>query len=243
MVKLMKALLFVGLVGLFANSSFAAGKKNMKETQWFDKIGCEKMRIIQYKSVSEKEIEKQFLINDPAYIQSFQTQINQLPPVGDMMIKMGPQASYLTLEFSCGGKTETIEFYNSKIKTPATSFYSQKESPEKNIWEEIQLHFAKPAFGKALLKIKNVPHKWDEFSVEYLGSEDRTPKGTTATLNVESFKVSDEKGAEQIIEVRSGQLPPRPEKFKVGSKQYVLSTFSMKDGSRIYPRFFVIDKE
>src|SRR6185312_10536447 len=197
--------------------SLGVEKKDMNERKWFDKLGCEKMRITQYKSASQKETEK-VTISDMEYIKSFQTEINQLPTEGDIMISMGPAAHYLTLEFSCAGKNEVIEFYNSKIKTPATSFYSKTNASEQNIWQEIQQHFAPASLGKAVPKLKNVMQKFDTFSIEYLGSEDRTPKGTTASLYVESFQViSNKDNTKQTIEVKSGQLPPRPEKFKVGN--------------------------
>lgn len=224
-------------------SSHATEKKNMTDRKWFDQLGCEKMQITQHKTAAQKEIEK-VTINDIEYIKSFQTEINQLPTEGDIMISMGPAAHYLTLEFSCAGKNEVIEFYNSRIKTPATSFYSKTNTSEQNIWQEIQQHFKPASLGQAVPKLKNVIRKFDTFSIEYLGSEDRTPKGTTASLHVEFFQViNNTDNTKQTIEVRSGQLPPRPEKFKVGSDHFVLNTRTLKNATRIDPRMFVIDKD
>lgn len=213
----------------------------MKEQQWFKKFDCEKMQIIKYQSASSNKIEKQVTITDADYIKSFQYEINRLPTSGDMMIEMGPDVNYLTLEFSCHNEKETLQFYNSQIKTPATSFYIKNESPDRNIWKEIQLHFEKPEINKAIPKVKNMTYTFDDFSIEFLGNEDRTPKGTTASLFVESFKVVTTKDKhEQTVEVSSGQLPPRPEKFKVNNKNLVINTFVGKDGKRLDSRMFIV---
>lgn len=214
----------------------------MQKPQWFHHIGCEKMRIIKYRSLSEKEVEKEIIINDQNYIRSLQVAINQLPVEGSgLMAKMAPTASYLTLEFACGDKLETIEFYNTHIKTPSTSFYSEKDSPDKEIWAEVQTHFEKPTFNKAVPKIKNKVQNFGDFSAEYLGVEDRTPKNTTATLQIESYSIIDNSThTKQVVEIRSGQLPPKPQEFKVKNSSFILNTRALKDGSSIPDRMFVI---
>jgi hypothetical protein len=153
---------------------------------------------------------------------------------------MGPDAPYLNLEFTCGQKTETIQFYSGKIKTPATSFYDQPKKIEEEIWMEIQAQFAQPEFAKPVPKVKNAILDFGKFSIQYLGSEDRTPKGTSASLNVESFRVTANDKSVQTVEVRSGQLSPRPMDFIVGKDTFTLMTFQSEAGQDLYPRQIMI---
>ena len=88
--------------------------KKMKK--WFNNPTCEKMHVVQYKSAADHSAVREIKVADSDFIQSFQTQIRQLPVEGDMMIKMGPEAQHLVIEFECAGKSEVIEFYNGKIK-------------------------------------------------------------------------------------------------------------------------------
>jgi hypothetical protein len=90
-------------------------------------------------------------------------------------------------------------------------------------------------------KIKNKVQTSEFFSIEYLGSEDRTPKHVTATLFVESYAVIDNAThTKQVIEVRSGQLPPKPQQFQVAGKHFTLGTFKTPDGARLSPDQFII---
>jgi hypothetical protein len=239
----MKTIAIIFIFGLFTKYSFGA-EKMMKDLQWFKRFDCEKLQIVKYHSASSKIIEKQITITDADYIKSFQSQINRLPTKGDEMIKMGPNACYLTLEFSCNGDKEIVKFYNSKINTPDTSFYSTTDGPDRIIWEEIQMHLGNPELDSLMPKVKNVTYFYDDFTIEFLGSEDRTSKEKTASLYTDSFKVISKKDkSEQTVEVPSGQLPPRPQKFKVGDDSLVISTYVGKDGTRLNPRVFVIFRD
>ncbi len=92
--------------------------------------------------------------------------------------------------------------------------------------------------------MKSLVYSYDDFTIEYLGSVDRTPEGTTASSYVTSFKVVRQNDkSEEMIEVSSGQLPPSPRKFKVGSDNLVLSIFKGKDGSRLKSRMFIIYRD
>lgn len=48
---------------------------------------------------------------------------------------------------------------------------------------------------------------------------------------------------EQIVEVSSGQLPPRPEEFVVNGEHLILNTFTDKKGKRLVARMFMIYKK
>ena len=65
---------------------------------------------------------------------------------------------------------------------------------------------------------------YPDFSVMYLGQEDQTPAGSSATRWVNRFNVIPRRGASQIVEVVSGQLPPAPVEFTVGDQVYTLYT-------------------
>lgn len=152
--KLQTTFLFLCLL---TNVTFAATKSGVKmdDLKWFQNFGCNKLQITQFHSKSDMKVEKQVSITDPQYINSFQLQINRLPTSGDMMIKMGPAAKVLTLEFHCKEKAEVITFYDSHVKTPATSFYSNHTAAEKVIWDEIQMHFEQPAINKPYPQIRD----------------------------------------------------------------------------------------
>lgn len=215
-------------------------------SKWFNSDNYEKVRVIEFKSVSDLKILKEVTISDLEFIKSLQAHINNLPTHGDMMISMGPNAQYLKLEFQAQDKIDTIEFYNKQIKTIATSFYSDIEDikKEKLVWAEIRALVEKPDYGKRIPKLLNVGHKFDKFIIEYLGSEDRTPKDATATRYVATYKVIN--NADQTIkniEVSSGQLPPEAVDFAVGQNNYTLITYSNDNVEQIYPRYFIIRKK
>ncbi len=212
--------------------------------KWFESSTCEKMKVIEYKSASDKSILREIVFEDADYTGSFKIQISQLPATGEMMIKMGPDAKKLVIEFTCGAKTELVEFFNERIKTPDTSFYSKANHHEQAVWSELQALLKKPVLGQAVPKAKNLELKFEKFSLRYLGSEDRTPQGTTATSYVETFKVKNMADqSEKLIEVHSGQSPPEDVDFQLGSGKYVLRTFKSKKGESLYPRQIIIDRQ
>lgn len=234
-------IIIASILSLFALTSMGV-ERNMKVTTWFKDTKCEHLKITKYKSHSDKTVIKEIKISDTEYITSFQLEISRLPLSGTEMIKMGPDADYSVLEFQCKDGVEKVEFFNHKIKTPDTSFYS--EELEKSLWEEIQSLLDKPKLDRPLPLIKNHPYDFQTFSISCIGYSDRTPKGTTASSFASSFKLVDNSNkSEKIIDVTSGQLPPGPLKFKVGSENLVLGTFKAKNGERLPSRVFIIYKE
>ncbi len=240
----MKILSFILILITLSTNIFAVEKKPMTQAKWFEKFGCEKMKITQYESASSRKIIHESTIEDVDYIRLIQGEISQLPTSGDEYIKIGPDSDYLTLDFTCEGKGTLIEFFNKSIKTPATSFYSKSSKFELDVWNQIESHFTKAEIGKLAPKYKNGLIRYDLFTVKYLGSEDKTPKGTTATSNHETFIVTSSKDQTiQTIIVRSGQLPPKPFEFKIGSEEYILSTYSQSKGPTLHPATFIIEKK
>lgn len=213
----------------------------MDALNWFSNFGCERLRITECRSVSVREVLRHLEISDAEYLRSLQEEISRLPLQGDERIKPGPGGGYLALEFEGEGWTETIEFHAGRIKTPATSFYSDPEPPDQWLWEEMQCLLETPRLGRAVAKIRNHAHPFPAFTVAYLGAEDRTPEHTTATLWVEAFEiVASKDSAGQVVEVRYGQLPPRPQPFQVAGESYVLDIQTDGDGHRLAPWRFVV---
>lgn len=75
-----------------------------------------------------------------------------------------------------------------------------------------------------------------DFSLTYQGeasSEGESGK-TTASFTRRSFLVHGA-GADQTLVVLCGQIPPQPLPFQIGPKTFVLLTYQMPDGARLYP--------
>ncbi len=211
-----------------------------EDLKWFQKIGCESMRVIEYNSMGERKILNERTVKDKEFIRFLQQFITTIPVLGDENIRIGPGASYMVAEFTCGGKTtEIIEFINSRIKTPSTAFLSNPNDVESKVLNDFKALLRPPTYNQHAPKITNNPLKYPDFEITYLKSEDRTPKDTTATLNVESYKVKSTKGEVQTVEVRSGQLPPKDVTFKVNEKSFDLITFA-REGLQLHPNLLVV---
>jgi hypothetical protein len=59
--------------------------------------------------------------------------VNQLPDEGDMMIKMG-DVPLVRVTLFYDTAAVYFDFYNKRIKTPATSFYSTESETEKKLY-------------------------------------------------------------------------------------------------------------
>jgi hypothetical protein len=62
-------------------------------------------------------------LKDPVLIKELVTQIKTLPTEGVLMIKMGP-VEVTELSFEAQSVSDVVAFYGKRLKTPATSFYS-----------------------------------------------------------------------------------------------------------------------
>jgi len=240
----MKKLLLFCLYSLLSLNLNASEKKSMEQLKWFEKFGCEKLIITQYENVASEKILKKISIEDKNYIRSLQGLINQLPTKGEIEKEMSSEADFLTLQFVCDGKDKVINFFDSKIQTPHSSFYSASHNPGSKIWEQISLHFKTAEVGKPAIMCKGLKISFKDFDVDFMGLEDRTPKNTTASSYVETFIITNHKDKSQIkIEITSGQLPPRPESFTLNGTSYIMSTFTSQDGKRLEGTNFIIEKK
>lgn len=110
-------------------------EKNARK--WFNNTSFSSLEIVQYKSISSRDLIKSVTISNSKRIQSLVTGILQIPVNGDMMISFGPDAKYLKLIFKNKTEEETIEVIQHKFKTPSTGFHSSNEL-EKNLYSEIE---------------------------------------------------------------------------------------------------------
>jgi hypothetical protein len=72
-------------------------------------------------------------ITEKAKIMEIISLINQLPDEGDIMVKMG-DVPLIRVNLQYDTFNVYFDFYNKRIKTPATSFYSTESEVEKKIY-------------------------------------------------------------------------------------------------------------
>ena len=114
-----------------------------------------------------------------------------------------------------------------------------KQQHELDIYRDIDALLF-PEINKPILKIQNLLIQFPSFSITYLGSTFRDEAPTSLSFTTDRFAISDKKGVEQIAEIVSGQLSPKPFEFKIENKSFVLKTFQSDSGDRLYPDYFQI---
>lgn len=138
----MRMILLVLVLSVFNTQSSAQtaatkdatmGKTNLR---WFDNQDCTHLDIFEFKHASDRKPAKKRAIDDKATIQKLIGMIEALPVEGDEMISFGPTVPLTVLEFKCEPGSKKIEFYAGGIKTPATSFFSDKKSAE--VFRQVQ---------------------------------------------------------------------------------------------------------
>lgn len=70
---------------------------------------------------------------DKSKLTDIMSLVNQLPDEGDMMIKMG-DVPLVRVTLFYDTAAVYFDFYNKRIKTPATSFYSTESDTEKKLY-------------------------------------------------------------------------------------------------------------
>ena len=68
------------------------------------------------------------------------TLLDRLPTTGDIMVKMSEDASLIELTLLCQDSAYVIQFYNDRIKTPATSFFSEELPAERTLIDFLKLN-------------------------------------------------------------------------------------------------------
>lgn len=234
------------LMILALNSEFAAGA-NMKELRpWFTNKNCKTLEIKKFKSVSNHDVTHEILITDVKAVEKIMTRIEKISANGDMMVSFGPDADFTQLIFNCESADpkvpprQIVEIYQKGFKTPSTGFNSEDKKTERALIDDL-FNLLSPDVNKKLLKIENLEYKIDKFSVTFKGSDTKTAP-VTVTTHTETYIVKDKTGNEQKVEITSGQLPPKPEKFEVNKHQYSLQTLNSSKGESLLPDYFEITK-
>jgi hypothetical protein len=94
----------------------------------------ERIIVEDFLKLSDSIPAKKTAIQDPTTIKKILALLFQLPDQGEVMIKMGDvPLKRLNLVFT--DRIEVVEFYNGRIKTPATSFYAQPQPMEQLLFE------------------------------------------------------------------------------------------------------------
>jgi hypothetical protein len=104
--------------------SFQLKAANKILIEYFSKMSDQRDNIAADKSAT---------ITDVATIQRIVALLNELPDEGDMMVKMG-DVPLMKVSLIFGDSAVYFEYYDKKIKTPATSFYSTTPKQEQALF-------------------------------------------------------------------------------------------------------------
>lgn len=229
-------------MAVFVLVSCVSYAKESKVEPWFQTKECQELTIKKYKSISEHQVTASILIKDQPSIQKLIARIESLDPNGDEMISFGPKAESIDLTFQCKDKSQTIEIYQKKFKTPSTGFSSSKSEVESKLYQDID-GLLLPDFGKSILKVPNLVIHFKTFSVTFIETKESPKAEATVSFSKDVFLLSDGKGQTKTVEVTSGQTPPAPLEDKMGGTKFQLITYQTKDGQRLYPTHFQILKK
>lgn len=225
---------------LFTNLSIA--KDVLVKTPWFEHTNCNLLKIAQLKSISDQRITHSVIIEDPDVIKNLVDRISTIPADGDKMVSFGLNAEEIDLEFHCENKIQTIEIYGHRFKTPSTGFNSGKSEIEDGLYRDIDALLF-PDFNKTILKVKNLILPFKNFSITYKGSEFKDYSPKTVSSSIDSFLITDRRKHERLVQIVSGQLPPRPQLIEINHKKFTLLTYETKSHVRLYPHYFQITNE
>jgi len=111
---------------------------NKTYTTTFKLKPCSEVVLTYYDKMSDQRDsippQKTKTITDRAAINRITSIVGHLPDKGDIMIKLG-DASILETTFVYPDSAVYFTFYESKLKTPATSFYAPKHKEEQVLYE------------------------------------------------------------------------------------------------------------
>lgn len=109
---------------------------NLKDG-WFNFNNYTSVEIVKYKSISNHKIENAVSINDINSIQKLKERIEKLPENGDEMKSFGSEAEQIDLVFYKEKKSQEIQIFNGRFKTPSTGFNSGKNEIETALYNDI----------------------------------------------------------------------------------------------------------
>ena len=117
----------------------------MQYLKTFKIKSCYKITVNQYKKASDSRDGKKHKsaeISNKHTIDKIIKLLNALPDKGEIMISWGPVPLTEVIMHNEDG-SEFFSFYNSRIKTPDTSFYSEKYSEEEKLYNLFISHIKK----------------------------------------------------------------------------------------------------
>ncbi|WNZ60916.1 hypothetical protein QEG98_34130 [Myxococcus sp. MxC21-1] len=208
---------------------------------WFADTNCTSLVINQYNEARDKRAARTLTITDGQFVRSLVSRIEQLPTEGDKLISFAPTVRRVELVFTCGEGARTLELYQHRIKTPATSFFSQSSELETRLDDDIEALLA-PALGTIIPKVKGLELRFDGFSVTFTGVSSSPPAPVTVSTCSDEFLIDTEGKPQQRLRITSGQRPPAPQTFMVGASTRTLLTYETKSKHRLHPHAFQITK-
>jgi len=207
---------------------------------WFNTEECSALDIKKYQSISVHQVVSAVTINGSKAVKSIMERIKNIPADGDMMKSFGPDAESIDFIFHCANDTtQKVEIYQKRFKTPSTGFNSGKNETESRLYSDIDALLF-PDYEKRILKIKNLALKFKDFSLTYLGETHSEQLPLTASWTTNRFAIKGNNNNEQIIDIASGQLLPRPYNFEIGKVGFTLLTYQTEMKDRLYPVYFQV---
>lgn len=232
---------FLALFFIFSKTEAAPMNRS-----WFDNTSCNLLEIKKLKSISDRDVIRSIEIRDVNAIKNLIDRIEKIPVDGDMMKQFGPEAEEISLFFHCGNKTQEIGVYERRFKTPSTGFNVGASKVEESLYNDIDALLF-PDFNKLFLKIEDLELVFIGFSVTYKGSVFKDFAPETIQTFTQKFLITDSTKNTQVIEVRSGQVPPQAKLIEVKrgglrllNSKIKLLTYQTDKDVRLYPDYFQI---
>ncbi|MBX7232546.1 MAG: hypothetical protein K1X29_10720 [Bdellovibrionales bacterium] len=237
------ATLLVASLHILSNSETNNEVKggSMTTQSWFKIKNCSELEVIQYKSISDRNIKSQLTIKDGSAIVSLMESIEKIPVEGEMMISFGPKAENIDLVFKCGKETERIEIYEKKFKTPSTGFNTSANHLELAVYNTIEtlLH---PKINKNILKVKDLEIKFLRptiFSITYQGNVIHSPSPSDKSPESgEKYLIKGPKNQTEVLIIPT--LSKKSMSFKINRKAFTLHEMSADKESKKGESYFSI---
>jgi hypothetical protein len=226
------------LMIFFTVCAHAQPKGNSMELTWFKDKNCSQLDLLDYRKIGNQNPVRMVMINDREYIKRLIAEIETMPVDGREMIKMGPEAEYATLKFTCSGGDSLIKIYAKMFQSPGTG-YSSSHPADKKLSNEIYA-ILQPKLGNVNPKIRDLAYDFKTFSLRFTGDTEVDHAPATIQTHTQTFVLKIKDKPEQVIEVKSTQSPPPPVQFKVGAKKHTLYTYESAKGERLYPHYFQV---
>jgi hypothetical protein len=208
---------------------------------WFTQKQCTLLEIKKSNSLKNNtKFTKEVSVKDPQFLSQLIKRIETLPSDGKMMAKIDGNSEYTKLIFYCTGGPREIEIIAGMIKTPSSGFNSSSET-QTVILSDID-GLLDPKEGKILPKVKDFEFKFKNFTLLFKGTRQTEDKEAPISFSIDTFHITTKGHPDQVIEISSGQLAPKPAAFQVGKNKHKLKTFETNTGISLLPQHFQIVK-